>query len=116
MPKGYLEGQIGPEKGPKGTLFGQIWFAFSFIVLEKGSKWATVCSKVPDRPQNGPKWAKIGSKWGQNGVKMGQNRVKRAQNGIPLAPLAIWGPFIGGGGSVQRFHVLKILKILKIRF
>ena len=36
---GYLEGQICPEKGPK-TLFGQMWFAFSFIVLEKGSKRA----------------------------------------------------------------------------
>ena len=79
-PSGYLEGQICPEKGLK-TLFGQIWFAFSFMGLEKGSKWAKVCSKEPKRPQRGAKW-----------VAMAQNRVTklRLASGRGGFTLASW--------------------------
>ena len=83
--KGTWKAKFALKRVPRDP-FGQIWFAFSFIVLEKGSQRAKVGSKGPKRPQNGSKWAKIGSKW----AKMCQNWVKMAQNGVPLAPLAIW--------------------------
>ena len=36
--------------GSRGTLFGQLWLAFRFIGLEKGSKRATMGSNGPKSP------------------------------------------------------------------
>ena len=49
-----------------GTLFGQIWFAWGFIGLEKGSKCVKCaqrgpqCLKRAKMGQNGSKWFKMG--------------------------------------------------------
>ena len=59
---GVLEGQICPEKGPKGP-FSVKFGSLLALGLEKGSKLAKACSKGPKRPQRG-------SKWPQNGVKI----------------------------------------------
>ena len=69
---GHKRGALRVHGRSNWTLFGQIWFVFSFIGLEKGPKMGQRVLKRPERPQRCSKMPQNASQW----PKMGQNGSK----------------------------------------
>ena len=64
VPLGYIVGQIGPEKGPKGPFQVKFGSLLALWGLKRAQNW-------PTRAQKGPKGIKMASRWPQNRVNMG---------------------------------------------